>query len=77
MVINWSELARGEGWGLLLYVGLLIIGIFGLIIDHILKSIFKNKLYLNLFELLFIVLILFSTRIQFSPLLVFFTNETT
>jgi len=47
-IINWEELSREEGWGVVAMFGLgIIIGI-GLIIDFIFQLIFRNKRTLNI-----------------------------
>ncbi|TRZ42452.1 hypothetical protein [Robertkochia solimangrovi] len=55
-ILNYSNLDKGEGWGLVLMIGLISMGIIGLILDFFLTKLIQNKITLNLTEL-FIVLI--------------------
>jgi len=64
MALNWKVLSAGEGWGVIGILGLIGIGILGLITDFLLKKVIANKLYLNLIELLIIILIFFSIPVE-------------
>lgn len=46
-IANWKVLSYEEGWGVVYMVGLIVIGLFGLLIDFILSLIIKNKKILN------------------------------
>ncbi|MFD0991020.1 hypothetical protein ACFQ1R_13005 [Mariniflexile jejuense] len=46
-IAKWKTLAYEEGWGVVYMVGLIVIGLFGLLIDFILTLIIKNKKILN------------------------------
>ncbi|SDY17670.1 hypothetical protein SAMN05444411_1532 [Lutibacter oricola] len=64
MTINWKVLSAGEGWGVIGILGLIGIGFIGLIADFLLKKVIANKFYLNLIELLIIIIIFFSIPIE-------------
>ena len=46
-IAKWKILAYEEGWGVVYMVGLIVIGLFGMLIDFILTLIIKNKKILN------------------------------
>ncbi|THD67416.1 hypothetical protein E7Z59_07070 [Robertkochia marina] len=60
-ILNYSNLVKEEGWGMVGMIGLISIGIIGLVLDFVLTKVIKNKITLNLTEL-FIVL-LFSIEL--------------
>ncbi len=57
-ILNYSNLVKEEGWGMVGMIGLISIGIMGLIIDLVLIKLIKNKLTLNFTELLIVLLFL-------------------
>jgi hypothetical protein len=50
LIIKWKMLNRFEGWGILGMEILIGIGLFGLLLDLVLKLIIKNKNTLNIIE---------------------------
>jgi peptidoglycan/LPS O-acetylase OafA/YrhL len=42
-IVNYSTLAREEGWGIVYMVGLFVFGSTALIADFLIKRFFKNK----------------------------------
>lgn len=54
--VNWKTLSESEGWGIIAMVPLFLFGIIGYGIDFILTKLIKNKLSLNLIE---VVIVLF------------------
>ena len=48
---NYSQLSEGEGWGVVSMVGLFGFGIALLIVDVIIRSLFKNKATANIIGL--------------------------
>ena len=62
--IYWKVLSDGEGWGVIVILGIICFGFLGILTDFLLKKIISNKYYLNLIELLIVLLIFFSIRIE-------------
>ena len=51
-ILNYDELSKAEGWGVVGMVGLFGFGIFLLTLDIIIRNIFKNRLTANLIGLI-------------------------
>ena len=51
-VIRWDILSKGEGWGVVYVVGLGLIGLVLLGVDLLLSLFLKNKLILNIIEII-------------------------
>ena len=54
-IAKWKILSYEEGWGVVYMVGLIVIGLFGLLIDFILTLIIKNKKILNGIGILIVI----------------------
>ena len=63
-IINWEELSREEGWGLVAVVGLGLVIISGFIIDSILQIIFRNKRVLNIIGAITVLIYLYAIFIN-------------
>ena len=50
-IYNYAQLSEGEGWGVVSMVGLFGFGIVLLIVDIIIRNLFKNKTTLNIIGL--------------------------
>jgi len=57
-------LSHGEGWGVIGILGIIFFGFIGLLVDMLLRKIISNKYYLNIIELLIVILIFFSIPIE-------------
>lgn len=55
-IAKWETLSHGEGWGVVHMIGLITIGLFGLLIDFVMKLLIKNKRILNAVGIVLIVL---------------------
>ncbi len=62
-IYNYTQLSAGEGWGIVGMIGLFGFGILLLVIDLVIRNIFKNKMTANLIGLLVAVL---ATVLLFS-----------
>jgi len=49
---KWQILSYEEGWGVVAMVGLISIGLIGLLVDFILSLIIKEKIILNVIEII-------------------------
>ena len=58
-IVNWSELSRGEGWGIVAMIGLGALIASGLMVDLILQIAFKKKLILNIVCIIFVLMYLY------------------
>ena len=58
LVINFSALSRGEGWGAVGMIGIMGIGLVGLGIDTIFKMIIVDRRWVNIFEAVLLVVLL-------------------
>lgn len=50
-IYNYAQLSEGEGWGVVAMVGLFGFGIILLIVDLVIRNIFKNKATSNIIGL--------------------------
>lgn len=50
-IYNYGQLSEGEGWGVVGMVGLFVFGIVLLIVDIIIRNLFKNKPATNIIGL--------------------------
>jgi uncharacterized PurR-regulated membrane protein YhhQ (DUF165 family) len=51
-VFNYRQLSKGEGWGVVLMVGLFGLGLLLLVVDIVLHNIFKNRTAANIIGLI-------------------------
>ncbi len=58
-IINWNELSKGEGWGVVAMIGLGVLIISGLIVDFVLQLAFKKRLILNIVCIFFVLIYLY------------------
>jgi len=64
LLVKWKVLSHGEGWGVIGILGIIFFGFIGLLVDMLLRKIISNKYYLNIIELLIVILIFFSIPIE-------------
>ena len=55
-IYNYDQLSEGEGWGLVGMVGLFAFGVILLVVDIVIRNIFKNKTTANIIRLLVAVI---------------------
>ena len=51
-IFNYRQLSEGEGWGVVGMFGLFFFGLFLLLLDFIIQTIFKNKITINIIGVL-------------------------
>jgi hypothetical protein len=47
-VYNYAQLSEGEGWGVVGMVGLFVLGIVLLLVDIVIRNLWKNKTTVNI-----------------------------
>lgn len=57
-LLNWKQLSREEGWGIIYMIGLILVGLGGLGLDVILNKLIKNNKIL--FTLEVVIALVFS-----------------
>ena len=55
-IYNYEELSEGEGWGVVGMIGLFVFGVILLVVDIVIRNIFKNKTTANIIRLLVAVI---------------------
>ena len=55
-IYNYDQLSEGEGWGVVGMIGLFVFGVILLVVDIVIRNIFKNKTTANIIRLLVAVI---------------------
>lgn len=64
-IFNYSQLAEGEGWGIVAMVGLAGVAGFAMLIDFMLQLFIKNKKRLNMVGLVVVLIFVALFLIEF------------